>query len=86
MFAYMLHPDDHAAMLAYCQALDMQRGRVPQVPEPPPKVEPHTPEQIRRMRELAFGKAVDVVSDEQRREEANGTVADAALMRSMGLK
>lgn len=28
-FVYPLHPDDHAAALAYCQALDMQRGRMP---------------------------------------------------------
>lgn len=30
LFAYKLHPDDHAAALAYCQGLDLQRGRVPQ--------------------------------------------------------
>jgi hypothetical protein len=29
LFTYELHPGDHAAALAYCQALDMQRGRVP---------------------------------------------------------
>lgn len=28
-FSYDLHPDDVAAALAYCQALDIQRGRVP---------------------------------------------------------
>lgn len=28
-FSYPLHPDDHAAALAYCQALDLQRGRAP---------------------------------------------------------
>ena len=28
-FSYDLHPQDVAAALAYCQALDMQRGRVP---------------------------------------------------------
>ncbi len=32
-FVYSLHPDDHAAALAYCQALDMARGRVPTVPD-----------------------------------------------------
>lgn len=32
LFSYRLHPDDHAAALAYCQALDMQRGRMPQTP------------------------------------------------------
>lgn len=29
LFAYRLHADDHAAALAYCQALDLQRGRTP---------------------------------------------------------
>lgn len=29
-FSYPLHPDDHAAAHAFCQALDLQRGRVPQ--------------------------------------------------------
>jgi hypothetical protein len=28
-FSYSLHPDDHAAALAYCQALDLARGRAP---------------------------------------------------------
>lgn len=28
-FMYMLHPDDHAAALAYCQALDLARGVAP---------------------------------------------------------
>lgn len=28
-FGYLLHKDDHAAALAYCQALDMQRGLMP---------------------------------------------------------
>lgn len=31
-FSYPLHPDDHAAALAYCQALDLARGRAPHVP------------------------------------------------------
>lgn len=30
-FVYPLHPDDHASALAYCQALDLSRGRVPHV-------------------------------------------------------
>lgn len=33
-FAYPLHPADHAAALAYCQALDIARGRPPQELEP----------------------------------------------------
>jgi hypothetical protein len=28
-FSYPLHPDDHAAALAFCQGLDLQRGRMP---------------------------------------------------------
>ena len=28
-FVYKLHPDDHVAAFAYCQALDIQRGRIP---------------------------------------------------------
>lgn len=35
-FSYSLHPDDVAAALAYCQALDLQRGRVPLVPDAVP--------------------------------------------------
>jgi len=34
-FGYPLHKDDHAAALAYCQALDMARGRTPHVPRKP---------------------------------------------------
>ena len=33
-FVYTLHPDDHAAALAYCQALVLARGRAPQTPAP----------------------------------------------------
>ena len=29
LFTYKLHPDDHAAALAYCQALDLNRGQRP---------------------------------------------------------
>lgn len=31
-FLHMLHPDDHAAARAYCQALDIARGRTPWAP------------------------------------------------------
>lgn len=31
-FTYKIHPDDYAALLACAQALDLQRGRVPQTP------------------------------------------------------
>lgn len=56
-FSYSLHPDDHAAALAYCQALDLRRGRVPSQPQPPVVIEDIPPEQIQRMRERAFGNA-----------------------------
>ena len=36
-FTYHAHPDDHAALLAYAQALDIQRGRVPFVPAAVPR-------------------------------------------------
>lgn len=32
LFAYSLHVDDFPAALAYCQALDLMRGRTPSVP------------------------------------------------------
>lgn len=34
IFSYRLHPDDVAAALAYCQALDLQRGVSPQEGKP----------------------------------------------------
>jgi hypothetical protein len=37
LFTYALHPDDVAAALAYCQALDLQRGRAPFVPDAIPR-------------------------------------------------
>lgn len=37
VFSYHLHPDDVAAALAYCQALDLQRGRVPFAPAAVPR-------------------------------------------------
>jgi hypothetical protein len=41
VFTYSLHPDDVPALLAYAQALDLQRGRVPFVPDAvPPGAEP----------------------------------------------
>lgn len=55
LFAYRLHPDDHAAALAYCQALDLQRGRQPAAaqaatggPAEPPRMA--TPEEVQRHR------------------------------------
>lgn len=57
-FTYPLHPDDHAAALAYCQALDLQRGRVPQVPEARPVPAPFDAVEARRQ---IFGRCVDLV-------------------------
>lgn len=59
-FVYLAHPDDHAALLAYAQALDLQRGRSPHVPNPPKQAEEMTPERIAEARRLAMGKAVDM--------------------------
>lgn len=56
-FAYNLHPDDHAAALAYCQALDIQRGRMPQVaPTVARPARVRTPEEIEALRQLALGR------------------------------
>ena len=55
-FTYPLHPDDHAAALAYCQALDLQRGRVPQVPATPVATNREaTLDEIKALRRHAFG-------------------------------
>lgn len=43
-FFYDLHPDDHARVLAFCQAVDMERGRIPS--SPPAPVPPPTPEGV----------------------------------------
>ncbi len=39
-FSYPCHPDDVAALLAYAQALDMARGRLPFVPQAAPAFAP----------------------------------------------
>jgi hypothetical protein len=60
-FSYALHPDDHAAALAYCQALDIARGRDPQVPavvQSPPPMRVATLEQVQRDRERILGAHV----------------------------
>lgn len=36
LLEYKLHRDDYAAAIAYCQALDMARGRTPQLATPLP--------------------------------------------------
>ncbi len=58
-FGYPLHPDDYAAALAYCQGLDLDRGRTPHSTEKPQPVEEITPEVMRQMRERALGKIFD---------------------------
>lgn len=55
LFTYRCHPDDHAALLAYAQALDIQRGRVPQMVPPAPDA----PFDAAAARAIAFGKVVD---------------------------
>lgn len=56
LFTYPLHPDDTAAALAYCQALDIQRGRSPHVPRTSPAPSPTLvvtlPDHIARHREI----------------------------------
>lgn len=55
-FSYPLHPDDVAAALAYCQALDLQRGRAPHVPTAPaPRDEAAVYAQIAAHRERVAG-------------------------------
>jgi len=48
LYQYSHHPDDVAAVLAYSQLLDAQRGRAPQAPTPPapPKMREATPEEV----------------------------------------
>lgn len=58
LFTYPTHPDDVGALLAYAQALDIQRGRMPHVPAATatPLHQP-THEEIMAMRKKAFGVA-----------------------------
>src|SRR6478752_2712589 len=55
-FLHMLHPDDHEAARAYCQALDMQRGRTPWSP-PERRAAPAVPFDVEAARARAFGLA-----------------------------
>lgn len=77
-FSYALHPDDHAAALAYCQGLDLQRGRLPQSPgvAPAPAGAEITPDQMRAMRAAALGKVVDIVAAEPRTDVAEAWLRD----------
>jgi hypothetical protein len=57
LFKYPLHPQDVPAALAYCQALDLQRGRSPHVPAaaPAPRDEAAVYAQIAAHRERVAG-------------------------------
>lgn len=54
LFAYALHPDDHAKALAYCQALDLDRGNKPKVPTVAAVLGVRTNEQIEEDRRRIF--------------------------------
>jgi hypothetical protein len=54
-FAYSLHPDDHAAALAFCQALDMARGVAPSLAPAQPVRTPRTLEQLEQDRRDRLG-------------------------------
>ena len=54
LFTYALHADDHAKALAYCQALDMDRGRTPQAPAEVAPLGVRTFEQIQEDRARIF--------------------------------
>ena len=53
-FAYKIHPDDYAALLAYAQALDIQRGRAPQTPARAKALAPATAQDVEAARRTAF--------------------------------
>lgn len=68
-FFYMLHLDDHAAALAYCQALDLQRGRIPwQAKIAGESARAATPEEIQAHRHTILGDAADGPANQERRE------------------
>ena len=59
LFTYPSHPDDMAELLAFAQLLDLRRGRVPHIPEPPPASmsEAQTLDVVAAARLRAFGPA-----------------------------
>lgn len=61
LFTYPAHPDDVAALLAYAQALDIQRGKVPHVPGATVAPAP-LPFDAAEARRLALGRAVDLAA------------------------
>lgn len=54
LFTYPSHPDDHAALLAYAQSLDMDRGRLPHVPAAVQPLHLATPEELQANRQQIF--------------------------------
>lgn len=53
-FVYKIHPDDYAALLAYAQALDIQRGRTPQTPPRAKAPAPASAHDVEEARRVAF--------------------------------
>lgn len=85
VFSYRLHPDDHAAALAFCQALDMERGRMPNAaqavvaPEPPRSA---TREEVAAHRERILGDLGALNAPPPRRhmpEEMRATLRAAGI-------
>lgn len=85
LFTYRLHTDDHAAALAFCQALDMERGRTPSTgqavvaPEPPRSA---TPEEVAAHRERILGDLGALNAPPPRRhmtEEMRATLRAAGI-------
>lgn len=64
-FTYPLHPDDHAKVLAYCQALDMSRGLVPHQPGQAVGAKPvEMPAYFAQARQALLGDAVRPDTDD----------------------
>lgn len=53
-FAYKIHPDDYATLLACAQALDLQRGRTPQTPPRAKALAPASARDVEEARRVAF--------------------------------
>lgn len=70
-FMYPLHPDDHAAAMNYCHALNLQRGRMPHIemdPVLPPADEAALDAKIAAHRAHIIGSAVPKVEPHLPRE------------------
>lgn len=84
LFTYRLHPDDHAAALAFCQGLDTQRGLVPKSAQAVAAAEPPrsaTPEEVavHRARIMA-----DLGATQRAQAEAGMSEAMAEQLRAYG--